>query len=99
MPDDLTATPTELHCLTITDAARLIDRRQLSPVELTDALLARIDALDPQLNAFLLTTPERACEQARTAEPEIMAGGYRGDLLQPGQRRVADGDGCADVTT
>jgi Asp-tRNA(Asn)/Glu-tRNA(Gln) amidotransferase A subunit family amidase len=56
--DDLNAMPTELHWLTIGDAARLIERHRLSPVELTDALLARIEALDPQLNAFLLLTPE-----------------------------------------
>ena len=80
MPNDLTATPTDLHWLTIADAARLIERRQLSPVELTDALLARIEALDPQLNAFLLPTPEKAREQARAAEHEIMAGTYRGPL-------------------
>ena len=59
MPNDLTAAPTDPHWLTITDAARLIERRRLSPVELTDALIARVDALDPQLNAFLLPTPKR----------------------------------------
>ena len=80
MPNDLTATPTELHWLTIADAARLIESRRLSPVELTDALLARIAALDPQLNAFLLPTPEQAREQAKAAEREIMAGRYRGPL-------------------
>jgi aspartyl-tRNA(Asn)/glutamyl-tRNA(Gln) amidotransferase subunit A len=58
----------------------LIERRQLSPVELTDALLARIETLDPQLNTFLLPTPEKAREQARAAEREIMAGSYRGPL-------------------
>ena len=46
MPDDPTATPTELHWLTIADAARLIERHRLSPVELTDALIARILKLD-----------------------------------------------------
>src|SRR4051812_34037540 len=80
MPNDLTATPTELHWLTIADAARLIETRRLSPVELTDALLARIEALDPQLNAFLLPTPEKAREQAKAAEREITAGGDRGPL-------------------
>src|SRR6266403_1703230 len=80
MPDDVTAAPTDLHWLTITDAARLIEHCRLSPVELTDALLARIEALDPQLNAFLLPTPEKAREQARAAEREIMAGNYRGPL-------------------
>src|SRR4249919_113351 len=64
----------------IADAARLIESRRLSPVELTDALLARIEALDPQLNAFLLPTPEKAREQAKAAEREIMAGSYRGAL-------------------
>ena len=80
MPNDLTVTPTELHWLTIADAARLIESRRLSPLELTDALLARIDALDPQLNAFLLPTPEKARGQAKAAEREIMAGRYRGPL-------------------
>jgi Asp-tRNA(Asn)/Glu-tRNA(Gln) amidotransferase A subunit family amidase len=39
--------------VTFADAARLIERRQLSPVELTDALIARAEVLDPQLNAFM----------------------------------------------
>ena len=43
MPDDLNAAPTDLHWLTIADAARLIERRHLSPVELTEALIARAD--------------------------------------------------------
>src|ERR1700738_3268548 len=81
MPDDLTGSPTDLHWLTTADAARLIERRRLSPVELTDALIARVEALDPQLNAFLLPTPEKAREQAKAAEREIMAGNnYRGPL-------------------
>jgi aspartyl-tRNA(Asn)/glutamyl-tRNA(Gln) amidotransferase subunit A len=80
VPNDLTETPTELHWLTIAEAARQIERRRLSPVELADALLARIEALDPQLNAFLLPTPEKARERARAAEREIMAGRYKGSL-------------------
>jgi aspartyl-tRNA(Asn)/glutamyl-tRNA(Gln) amidotransferase subunit A len=80
MPDDATSPVTELHWLTIADMARLIERRQISPVELSEALLARIDALDPQINAFLLPTPEKAREQALAAEREIMAGRYRGPL-------------------
>ncbi|MBV9824362.1 MAG: amidase [Alphaproteobacteria bacterium] len=80
MPDDVTSPKTELHFLTIAEAARLIERRRLSPVELTEALLARIEALDPQLNAYLLPTPDKARAQARAAEAEIMAGNYRGAL-------------------
>lgn len=72
--------PNELHLLTIADAAQLIRARKLSPVEYTDALLARIEALDPQLNAFITVTADLARKLAREAETEIMAGRYRGAL-------------------
>ena len=45
MPDDAAVTSTELHYLTIADAARLIKQRRLSPVELTQAYLDRIEAV------------------------------------------------------
>ena len=78
MPD---ATPTTaLHFLTIAEASRLIAARKLSPVELTRAFLARIEALGPQLNAYLLVTADLALAQARRAEAEIMAGNHRGPL-------------------
>src|SRR5580704_3951692 len=70
--------PDELAFLTIADAARLIEQKQLSPVELTTALIRRTGALDPQLNAYLLLTADRALDRAREAEREIAAGGYRG---------------------
>lgn len=69
-----------LHFLTIAEAARLIESRELSPVELTQALLDRIAALDPQLNAFITVTGELALEQARAAEAEIAADRHRGPL-------------------
>ncbi|MBW8270092.1 amidase [Caldovatus aquaticus] len=80
MPDILSSPPSEPHFLSIAEAARLIARRQLSPVELTRALLARIEALDPQLNAYLLVTAERALDAAREAEAAIMAGRHLGPL-------------------
>jgi aspartyl-tRNA(Asn)/glutamyl-tRNA(Gln) amidotransferase subunit A len=70
----------EFGFLTIAEAARLIERKELSPVELTNALIRRTEALDPQINAYLLLTAERALDQARGAEREIMAGNYRGPL-------------------
>ena len=70
----------ELAYLTIAEAARLIEQKQLSPVELTTALIRRAEALDPQINAYLLLTADRAVDQARQAEQEIMAGGYRGPM-------------------
>lgn len=66
--------------LTIAEAGRQIAARQLSPVELTQAHLARIRALDPILNAFVLVTEERAVADARAAESRQMAGALRGPL-------------------
>ncbi len=60
MPDTVQPRATELHLLSVVEAGRLIERRQISPVELTQAFLDRAEALDPQLNAFLLLTAEHA---------------------------------------
>jgi len=69
-----------LHELTITEASRLIRGRQLSPVELTEALITRSTGLDDQLNAFITPTFDLALSQARRAEAEVMAGRYLGPL-------------------
>ncbi len=67
--------------LTLAEAADAIRRRELSPVELTQAVLARIDVLEPALNAFTTRAPrEESLAQARAAEREIGAGTYRGVL-------------------
>ena len=70
----------ELHFLTIAAAAELIRTRKLSPVEYTNALLKRVEAFEPQLNAFITRTSNLARAQAKTAEAEIAAGKYRGAL-------------------
>lgn len=70
----------ELHYFTLADAAALIEKRKLSPVEYADALFRRIEALDPQLNAFITLTPLLARAQAAKAEREIAKGNYRGPL-------------------
>jgi len=69
---------TDLAWLSVADAAKLISGRKLSPVEFTEALLARIERLDPKWHAFIRVTPERARAQAKAAEAEISAGQYRG---------------------
>ena len=69
-----------LHFLTIAEAASLIAARKLSPVEYVDALFSRINALDPQVNAFITQTAELARTQAHAAEKEITDGKYRGPL-------------------
>jgi aspartyl-tRNA(Asn)/glutamyl-tRNA(Gln) amidotransferase subunit A len=66
--------------LTIAEAARRIAAKQLSPVELAKTHLDRIRRLDPQLNAFLLVTEERALADAKAAEARQMAGALRGRL-------------------
>jgi aspartyl-tRNA(Asn)/glutamyl-tRNA(Gln) amidotransferase subunit A len=65
---------------TIAEAARRIAAKQLSPVELAKTHLDRIRRLDPDLNAFLLVTEERALADARAAEARQMAGALRGRL-------------------
>lgn len=70
----------ELTSLSIHEAAKLLKRKEISPVELTQAHLERIQTLDGQLNSFLTVTPEVALQQARQAEGEIRQGEYRGAL-------------------
>ena len=70
----------ELSYLSIGEAAALMRRKKLSPVELTEAALERIEALNPRLNAFITVTAERARREARTAEREIARGRLRGPL-------------------
>ncbi len=64
----------------VRELAALIEARKLSPVELVQVLLARIEAVNPKVNAFLTVTGEQALEQARKAEREIAGGRYRGPL-------------------
>ena len=80
MPDDMTSPTTDLAFMTIAEAARRIEHKELSPVELTTALIRRAEALDPQLNAYLLPSFGRALDQARAAEREIAGGRYRGPM-------------------
>jgi aspartyl-tRNA(Asn)/glutamyl-tRNA(Gln) amidotransferase subunit A len=73
-------TLTELHWLSAADAAAAIAAKDLSPVELTRALLDRIAALDARLNAFIQLDAEAALQMAKAAEAEAMAGRLRGPL-------------------
>src|SRR5215813_12662990 len=66
--------------LTIAEAAKLIQQRELSPVELVDSRLARIEKLDGKLHSFIRVLADSARVEARAAESEINAGKYRGPL-------------------
>ena len=71
---------TDLHWMSAASAAKAIAAKELSPVELMAALLARIEQLDPRLNAFIRLDGEAAMAAARTAEAEVAAGRLRGPL-------------------
>src|SRR5204863_2260603 len=80
MPREDEGRPMDVAFLTIAELGRLYRRRELSPVEVTKALLARIAAHDETLHSFLLVTEEAALAEAAEAERELMAGNGRGPL-------------------
>ncbi|WP_300443500.1 amidase [Zoogloea sp.] len=69
-----------LHYREISQLAPLIRAGKLSPVELTDAFIRRIEALDPQLHAYARITADAARATARAAEARIRRGEYLGPL-------------------
>jgi len=71
---------TELAFLSVSEAGALLATGEISPVELTEHHLARIEALDGNLHCFLHVAAERAREDARRAERELRAGRRRGPL-------------------
>ncbi len=73
-------TPDDLAFASIADLAPRIRQREISPVEVVEAVLTRIDRLNPTLNAFITVTADEARQAARQAEREIVAGSYRGPL-------------------
>jgi aspartyl-tRNA(Asn)/glutamyl-tRNA(Gln) amidotransferase subunit A len=70
----------DLTFLSIEQAARLLRRREISPVELVDACLERVQSLDASINAFITLTAESARRRARAAERELRRGGARSPL-------------------
>jgi aspartyl-tRNA(Asn)/glutamyl-tRNA(Gln) amidotransferase subunit A len=70
----------ELSLFSLAEVSELVHNKKLSPVELTRACLARIEALNPELNAFITVTAEMAMAQAHAAETEIQRGNWRGPL-------------------
>src|SRR5438874_2414227 len=74
------ATAQDTVHMTLEAAAEAVRARRLSPTSLVEACLARIEMLEPRLNAFITVTAALAREQAREAEREIAAGRYKGPL-------------------
>ena len=70
----------ELCYLSAGQLSRLIRRKKLSPVEIVEACLSRIESVEPALNSFITLLPDQALAAARKAEKEILAGRLRGPL-------------------
>ena len=69
----------ELCWTSATDLAAAIRAKRLSPLDVTEAVLARIDAVNPRINAYCTVAAERARKEARAAEAAVM----RGEALGP----------------
>jgi len=71
---------TQVAYLSLSEVAALVTKQELSPVELTQASLDRIAALDPQLRAYYTVFTTEALAAAKEAEAQICGGSYRGPL-------------------
>src|SRR5882757_12259 len=71
---------TDLHYLSLDEVARRLKARKLSSVEVTRAILDRIETLDPRLKSYATVTPERALQDAARLDAETAAGKSRGKL-------------------
>lgn len=76
----MTADGSELHYETIGSLAPRLESGELSPVELTEAILDRIDEVEPTLQAYYSVLRDDVLDAAKAAEAEIAAGQYRGPL-------------------
>ena len=70
----------KLEFASIEALSALLAKKKLSPVELTELYLSRIERINPKLNAFLTVAPEGALAEARAAERELARGKCRGPL-------------------
>ena len=64
----------------IHEVSKRIRKEEVLPVDVVGACLKRIEALNPELNAFITVLADRAIEQAKIAEAEIRSGDWRGPL-------------------
>src|SRR4029450_10453165 len=77
----------ELAYVSATELALRIRRRDLSRVEVVDAFLARIEARNPSINAFVYFGFEDARQRAKQAEQDLMSGAGRGPLAGAARRK------------
>ena len=87
----------DLHDLSIAELTRLIAARKLSPVELVEALIKRVEQYDAQTRAVITPTFDLARRQARQAEAEIAAG--RSTASRSGSRTSTTRQGSSPPRT
>jgi len=80
MPSAASHSAQQLPLLDLATISQAVQKKEVSPVELTEACLARIEKLNSRLNAFITVTAESALEEARIAETEIGRGEWKGPL-------------------
>ncbi|HBF82970.1 MAG TPA: Asp-tRNA(Asn)/Glu-tRNA(Gln) amidotransferase GatCAB subunit A [Streptomyces sp.] len=87
--------------LSLTEAARAVHTRELSPVELTASVLERIGAVEGRLRAYVTVTADIALAAATRAEREISTHGPRGPLhgIPVGLKDLIDAEGLATTAS
>ena len=70
----------DIPFLSATELSRLIERKEVSPVEATEAYLERIDDLDFKFNSYLTVSRKQALQAAQGAEQAISQGNYLGPM-------------------
>ena len=76
----MASTAQELAFSSIEALSARIQRKEISPVEVTQTMLSRIDELNPKIHAYYTVFHDEVLEDARRAEQEIARGNYRGPL-------------------
>lgn len=80
MPTSAIYSAQKLPGLELSEASQSLRKKEVSPVDLTQSCLARIEKLNPAINAFITVTAESALQEAKEREAEIARGEWRGPL-------------------
>ena len=80
MPSSTSYSANQLPLLELAEASQAVQKKEISPVDLTQACLKEIEQRNPELKAFITVTAESALSEARKAEAEIARGEWKGPL-------------------